>query len=118
MNAKEPIVEVARLGDVLVVTPRRDLSELEFAQIQEELGGLADDPAVSRIVVDFCRTDSLGSTALGMLVRLAQAARRRGGRVALCHLSEHEREILLATGLARSWPTYASLPEALKAVSA
>jgi anti-anti-sigma factor len=118
MNAAEQIIEVARFGDAVVLTPRRDLRELEFAQIQQELGALADDPGVLRVVVDFRRTDSLGSTALGMLVRLGQAARQRGGRLALCHLSEHEREIFRVSGLAESWPTFATLTDALQAVAA
>src|SRR5262249_29900351 len=81
MNAKEKILEIARVGDAVVLTPRRDLRELEFVQIQEEIGAVADDPSVRRVVIDFGGTDSLGSTALGMLVRLGQAARRRAGPV-------------------------------------
>lgn len=118
MNANDKIIEIARAGDTVVVTPRRDLRELEFARIQEEFGTLAADAGVRRVVVDFRHTDSLGSTALGMLVRLGKATQRRGGRLALCHLSQHEREILRVTGLAEIWPAYDTLTEALKAIAA
>ena len=118
MNTAVPILEVARDGDAVVLTPRRDLRELEFEQMQREFDAVTGDPGVVRVVVDFRRTDSVGSTALGMLVRLGREARRRGGRVALCGLSQHEREILTVTGLAASWPVFATLAEALDAVAA
>jgi len=115
MNATGRIIEVVRIGETVVLTPRRDLRELEFVRIQHEFEAVADDPSVRSVVVDFGRTDTLGSTAVGMLVRLGQVTRRRGGGLSLCGLSEHEREVLRATGLADSWPTYATLADALQA---
>jgi anti-anti-sigma factor len=79
---------------------------------------LADDPSVKNVVVDLGRTDYLGSTALGMLAQLHQRVRVRGGRMALCHVSAHETEIMAVTGLAGFWSVYLNLGEALAAVAA
>lgn len=117
MYAKTPIFEVRRHREKVVVTPRRNLSEFEFQQIENELRGLASDPDVVRVLVDFGRTDYCGSTALGMLMWLTRVLRERGGSLTLCNLSTHEREILKLTGLADTWPIANSpSPEAIAGV--
>lgn len=104
MYATTPIFEIRRLHGVVVVTPVRNLSELEFQQIESELRELGRDPDVTRVLVDFGRTDYCGSTALGMLLWLTRVLRERGGSLTLCNLSAHEREILNVTGLGDAWP--------------
>jgi anti-anti-sigma factor len=113
MNAMAKTIEVARCGNVTVVTPQRDLREFDFQQIQYELGRFAEDPAPKRLVFDLGHTDALGSTALGLLVRLSHSAQK----LALCNLSEHEREILRVTGLAEALPVFSSLSEAVRSVA-
>jgi anti-anti-sigma factor len=117
MYATDEIMEVEHLGDTFVLTPRRDLRELEFREIESELFRVADDPLVMRVVVDFDHTDYFGSTALGMLTLLCQRVEARGGRVAFCNLSAHEREIVSITGLTELWPIFPSREEAIRAVS-
>jgi anti-anti-sigma factor len=78
---------------------------------------LVDDPLVGKVVVDFAHTDYPGSTALGMLTRLFVTVRHRGGRLALCNVSDHQREVLDMVGLAGLWPVYSSREEALAAVA-
>jgi stage II sporulation protein AA (anti-sigma F factor antagonist) len=121
MNAVLELIEVERLGDTLVLTSERDLRELEFEAIEQEqqevLRRLADDPSIRNVVVDFRMTDCFGSTALKLLIRLQRVVRERGGRIALCNVSAHEREILAATRLDRLWPPHASREEAVEAVN-
>jgi stage II sporulation protein AA (anti-sigma F factor antagonist) len=117
MNEQGKLLDVTRHEGVVVVTPRSDLRELDFQRIQEEFDALLDDPGVRRVVVDLAHTDVLGSTALGMLVRLGQALGRRDGRLVLCNVSAHEREIFGVVGLGKAWVTAASLAEALRAVA-
>jgi anti-anti-sigma regulatory factor len=57
-----------------------------------------------------------GSTALGFFVRLSLAVRDRGGRMAFCNVSEHEREILETTNLDWLCPLCVSRQDALRAV--
>ncbi len=120
MDTTSKLIEVERQGDTLVLTPRRDLRELEFEEIEAEwaevLSRLEHEPHGWSAVVDFGHTDYFGSTALGMLTRLWQWLRARGGRMALCHLSAHEREILTITGLIGLWPIYNTRKEAVEAM--
>ncbi len=115
------MIEVERQGDTLVLTPREDLRELDDREIEaegEDLLRLADAPAVKNVVVDLSRTDSFGSTALGLLARLWKRVQARGGRLALCNVSAHEAEIMEVAGLTCFWPIHPSRQEALAAVAA
>jgi anti-anti-sigma factor len=114
------IFQVEREGETLVVTALADLSELGYQQI--EAGGRdvldsIDQTAVRNVVVDFRKTDYCGSTALGLLVRIWKQVKSRGGRMALCHVSAHEKEILEVTHLDHVWPLFPSRSAALKAVA-
>ncbi len=111
------LIEVSREGDVVILTPLRDLRELEFQEIEAELREVADDPGTVRVVVDFARTDYLGSTALAMLALLGRRTRERGGRLALCNVSAHEREIIEIARLGHLWSVYPGRAEALAAAA-
>jgi anti-anti-sigma factor len=117
MNPTDEILEVQRLDEVLVLTPRRDLRELEYREIEGELLRVANDPLALRVVVDLAHTDYFGSTAVGMLTLLCQRVQGRGGRVAFCNLSAHERETVAITGLDELWPICGSREEALQVVT-
>jgi Ca-activated chloride channel family protein len=114
------IIEAERLGDTLVLTPKRNLRELDFQEVEKRLRGvvqrLKNDPSIRHLVVDFARTDQFGSTALGLLVRLRRQVRERGGRMVFCNLSDHAREILAVTRLEDFWPAFATRREAIDAV--
>ena len=119
MNTLKEVFEVEREGDTLIVTPAVDLCETEYAEIEEgcqEILELLRRSYGRNLVLDFHRTDYYGSTALGFLVRLWKWVRTQGGEMALCGLSDHEREILATTGLDGIWPICASRDEALAAV--
>jgi len=120
MDAEKGFFEVERVGDVLVLTPLRDLRELDYPEIEvegKELLWLESDAWVRGVVVDFGRTDYFGSTAIGLLLRLGRRMRNREGRLALCNVSDHEKEILAAAGLAGFWTAYPSREGAVKAAA-
>jgi anti-sigma B factor antagonist len=113
------LFEVERDGDVVVITPTADLRESDYQDI--ESGGKAvldhlTPPEIKGVVLDFHRTDYYGSTALGFFLRLWKRMSARGGRLAFCNLSDHEKEILLVTRLDTLWPVCASREEALRKV--
>ena len=106
-------------GETAIVTPREDLRELDYQQIEEsgsEVLSLVARGAVRNVVVDFHKTDNFGSTALGFFVRLWRVARNRNGRMALCNVSDLEKAILRVTNLDLLWPIRPSRSEALEAV--
>jgi hypothetical protein len=73
------LIEVERQGDTLVLTPHRDLRELDYSEFWEEpeevLGLLASNPTLRDLVVDFGQTDHLGSMAFTLFTRLGQEVR-------------------------------------------
>jgi anti-anti-sigma factor len=120
LPATEKLIETRRVGEVVVVTPTSDLRELEHKRIageaEEVLALIGNDDARS-VVLDFRNIEYYGSTALGFFVTLWKRVRERGGRMALCNVSEGERMILEATRLDTVWPICATIDEAMKSVA-
>ncbi len=106
-------------GDTLVLVPTRNMGEFEFQQIEREsremLAALHEGRA-RNVVIDCMETDFVGSTALGFFLKLWKRVCERGGRMALCNLSDHERDVLQATRLDTLWTLRDSRAEALAAV--
>ena len=87
--ATSGLFEVEREGDVLVVTPRHDLREFEYQDIEAKGGAILDCTGVAGlkgVVLDFRKTDYYGSTALGFFVRLWKRVSGGGGRLAFCNV--------------------------------
>jgi anti-anti-sigma factor len=114
--------DIVRDGDTLVVTPLRDMGELEYAQIESGAKDLFDrlrDPAIKNVVLDFRETDAYGSTALGFFVKLwKRVCTQKNGQLAFCNVSPHEMEILNITKLSKLWPICPSRDAALAVVRA
>jgi hypothetical protein len=53
---------------------------------------------------------------MGFFARLWRRVCERGGRMAFCNVSDHEREIMRVTRLDGLWPICPSRQEAIKAV--
>jgi anti-anti-sigma factor len=113
------VFEVEREGQTLILTPLRDLRELDYPEVEAGARAVLDlfrDGTVKNVVLDFHRTDYYGSTALGLFVRLWKRVRECDGRLAFCRVSDHEREILRVTHLDGLWPVCPSREQALQAV--
>jgi anti-anti-sigma factor len=119
MTAAAGAFEVELAGETLIVTPVMDLRELDFSGIEAGAREILDrlgNSTIKNVVLDFHKTDYYGSTALGFFVKLWKRVKERKGRMALCCLSEHEREILAVTKLDGVWPICSSRQEAIKSV--
>lgn len=119
MTTSTETFEIEREGQTVIVTPRRDLRELDYQAIEAAAGNLLTllgNGAIKNVVIDFHRTDYYGSTALGFFVKLWKRVRERNGRMAFCGLSEHEREILRVTNLDGLWPLCSTRDEAVRVV--
>jgi anti-anti-sigma factor len=116
----EDLFDIEQDGDVLVITPRTDLGESTYEGLDAGSHVILDRLAAAGIrgvVLDFSRTDYCGSTALGLFIRLWKRLCERGGRMAFCNVSEHEKEVLAVTRLDSLWPICQTRQEALKAVT-
>lgn len=95
-----------------------ELAVVEFESvIRDSLARFDALPQVKNVVVDLSRSDYCGSSALGLFVSLSQRCQDRGGRFALCGVSQHMREVLQVTGLVQVWTLCESLDEALHVVA-
>jgi anti-anti-sigma factor len=113
------IWEIEQEGDTVIVIPLDDLGELACSQIvagAKEVLELLDRTPAKNVVMDFCKTDYCGSTALEFFVKLWVGVSKRNGRMAFCNVSDHEKDILRITHLDRLWPICSSRSEALAAV--
>jgi anti-anti-sigma factor len=107
------------LDDTIIVIPTTDLRELDYQRIEAGASNVLDllsRAPLKNVVLDFHRTDYYGSTALGFFMKLWKRVRARGGRMAFCNVSKHEKDILQATSLDHLWPICSSRTEALAMV--
>jgi anti-anti-sigma factor len=118
---KSSLFELELDGETLIVTPTHDLGEFGMYRFDEEAPTLLrfwNESATRNVVVDFHRTDYFGSTTLGLLVKVHQFVKKRGGKMVICGVSRHENEVFLRTRLDSLWPICPSRDEALALVEA
>jgi len=117
----EPLFELSRRGSVLVVTLGRDLVwsiHERFDEVQELVQRVANDPSIRHVVADFSKNRSYSTATLQMLARVWYTVRQRGGKIALCGVSEMGLQTVLRTKLDQVWPVYPDLETAIAAVTA
>src|ERR1043166_1227184 len=98
MPPTKQLYTAEREGDILILTPLINMSELEYSQsMTSEILATFNDPTIKNLILGFQKTDYFGSTALGFFIRLYKMIKDRGGRMILCNMSAHETEILDVT---------------------
>jgi anti-anti-sigma factor len=115
----EVIFDVEIQGDVMIITPDLDLTEPECYLIRDQALSILkqwEHSSARHLIVDLRKTDRCGSSALGFFVELWKLARAKKGRMALCNVSPHEREILEVTRLRRLWPEFENRAAALAGI--
>ncbi len=104
--------------DTFVITAIGDLGSLHL-QIEQEMGDLLayiQEHNVQCLLFDFKNVSMFGTIMLGAMVRIWKKISQRGGRMALCDVSEECKEILRFTKLHTLWPIYPSFDDAWKAL--
>lgn len=110
----------AVLGNTLVLNPLIHLGSLNEPEISVETQDLLDflnRSASANLVIDLAHGDYLGTSMLGALVKLWKRVSQRGGRLALCNVSENVIQVLRVTKLQTVWPIYSSREQAVAAVA-
>lgn len=116
MSSGNRLFQMQTDGDVVVLVPTSNLSELESSHFEDEFRAIIsqlEEAGHHKIVLDFAGTDYYGSTALGLFVRLWKRICRQNGQLAFCNVSPHEKEVLHLTRLDTLWPICDSRVEAL-----
>lgn len=113
------IFQTERHGNTLVVLPMhavmgtdQDQSDVELRLIVQTLR----DPDVKHVVVDFVALTFFGTNLLGGVAMLWKKVRDHDGRLALCNVSSHGRDVLRSTRLIQLWKVYDTRAEAIQAV--
>src|SRR5262245_57011195 len=72
MGLRQDVFGIELQRDTLIVSPTRDLRELDYAQIEAGAKALLAlvGSGPKNLIMDFQRTDSYGSTALAFFVKL------------------------------------------------
>jgi anti-anti-sigma factor len=108
-------------GTALVLNPTGSLGNLHEAEIAQETLELLDfiiHSEHTNLIIDLRNADQLGTVVLGSVVRLWKRVAQRGGRLALCNVSENVVQVLRVTKLHAVWPIYATREEALRIIGA
>jgi anti-sigma B factor antagonist len=111
-------------GRTLILNPLIHLGSLHEPEIAHETAELlemivnrqSDEPA--NLVIDLAHGEYLGTAMLGAIVKLWKRVSQRGGRLALCCVSENVLEVLRVTKLYTVWPIYPSRDQALTSIGA
>lgn len=110
------IFQISRLGDALIVTPRRSEGDFRYQDLHVEANsvrGLLSAPDVRKLVINLEELDYFGSEFIGALISLLRENHRRGGRGCFCGATPAASEVLAQMGLSEIWPAYETCDAAL-----
>lgn len=113
----QKIVGVEQKQNALVVTPKGDAISFRESDVLAELKQiheLIDEAGNPDLVIDLNSSNYFGSMMLGEMVRLGQKINEKGGKVAMCSVSDQVQKVLEVMKLADIWPQFDSRKTALK----
>jgi len=106
-------------GKTLVLNPLMHLGSLHEPEIvheTEDVLTVLSQTSSTNLLIDLAQGTYLGTAMLGAIVKLWKHVALRGGKLALCNVSENVTQVLRLTKLQTVWPIYASRQEALAAL--
>jgi anti-anti-sigma factor len=114
------IFDAKNEGNTLVVASRSDAGSLVGEEMTYELTGLLErfeSSDLENVVIDLEESPYFGTSMLQVMTAMWKRVRARGGKMALCRVSNTGREILHVTRFDTLWPICPGLNEALHTVS-
>ena len=103
---------------VAMIGPEFDtIDEHALQSVSEFLLGLTASEELKRLAIDLSETSFFGSGLLAIILRVYSRLHHRQGRLALCGLQPHCREVLQTTRLDTLWPVYETRSEAVANLS-
>ena len=107
-------------GKTLIVASLASAGSLIGEEMAYELTGLLqqfEQSGLRGAVIDLEKSAYFGTSMLQVMTAIWKRVRARGGKMALCNVSDTGREILGVTRFDTLWPICSSREEALKAVT-
>ena len=114
------IFEAKSEGNTLVVASRSDAGSLAGEEVAYELTGLLErleSPQMRNVVIDLECSPYFGTSMLQVMTAMWKRVRARGGKMAVCSVSDTGREILHVTRFDTLWPICPGRDEALQTVN-
>ena len=118
--SESSIFETEIQDTTIIVAPRGDVSTLAGEDVHAELPDLLNQlqrTEVKHVVFDLKKASYFGSILLGVMSALWGRIRHRGGKMAVCNVSDTGLEILQVSKFDTLWPICASREEALNRVT-
>ncbi|MDH4222068.1 MAG: STAS domain-containing protein [candidate division Zixibacteria bacterium] len=107
-------VKSYKLEDIVVIEPlEKFLTGDEVKELEERLTE-THSSGVSKLVIDFSRTDLIYSAFISVLLMYSQKFKQTGGTIKLANLGPEVEKVFKVTRLFQIFESYPSLDEALK----
>lgn len=109
------IFDAASDGSTLIVTPSTNVGSLAGESVNYELEDLLrqlERSGLKHVVFDFANVSYFGSSMLGAMHAVWKQVSAAGGKMAVCNLSDVEREVLEVSKFDTLWPICDSRDEA------
>ena len=106
-------------NDTIIVTPMSSLGELDCDVLSADMDGvlsILQQQRARHVVIDFSHTDAFCSEFIFLMLKVHRRVKEQRGRMALCGLSVHQREVLSLMTLDKLWPLCESPTEAREIV--
>jgi anti-anti-sigma factor len=114
------MTRVSQVDGVTVFQVDREYDSLDdrtVAEFSAQLTSAIQPDHPPLLLLDLSDTTFIGSSFLGVLVRVWKRIRERNGRMALCHVNEICGEVLHASKLDTIWDIYSTRDAAVRALA-
>ncbi len=109
-------IDIEDIGDVTIArfVDKKILDETNIQIIGNQLFGLIDEDARSKIVLDFTNVEYLSSAALGKLITMDKKVKGAKGKLRLCSIRPEIYEVFAITKLNKLFKIYEDQEKALE----
>ena len=92
-------IPIVRVGDVLIVTVREELTDQDALALQEDLGDTLAQTGAAGVLLDLSAVDTVDSFLGRVLNEIAQGSRLLGARTVVCGIQPAVAITLVELGL-------------------
>lgn len=115
MADPKPVITVNYNSGVVVVTIDREkiLEEKDIQTLEETINPIIAENDPLRMAVDFSKVEYLSSSVLGLLIRVNNTIKERGGNMCLCNISSRIYGIFKITRLDKVFHVFEKTEQAI-----
>lgn len=120
MSDSQSVFRTEQHGSTLIVIPTDEHIGFRLKQIQDEadeIAGQVNAGEIKDVVVDASETPYLSSTVIGAFITIWDVLMEKGGKLALCNLTDDAMAAIVATRLDTKWSCVGTREEALQSLA-